>query len=56
MDTRMMQSVDPCTRLLSITTRIKTSSSSREMYQLLEVLDYCPLQQGLRLHNQNILN
>ena len=37
------------TRLLSIITRIKTgfSSSGHEFFK--KVLDYCPLQQGLRL-------
>ena len=37
-----------CTRLLSITTRIKTTVSMKLLFELCEVLDYCPLQQGLR--------
>ena len=40
--------ISQCTRLLSITTRIKTLSPLYNKFGINKVLDYCPLQQGLR--------
>ena len=44
------------TRLLSITTRIKTLDERTLFEQIEGVLDYCPLQQGLRPLRQDTGN